>query len=136
MPNGKTNPAQNVKLIPNDLSNMQPIDIDKISKERGDLFHKKGIRTNQIRNFYSKVITIRHDYRKKKNLDENLIKDLIMLKPAIAYAAGKQAPVKEFQKFIFDCVDGVINSKDKNKAMENFLSLIEGVVAYHKFYGD
>jgi CRISPR-associated protein Csm2 len=136
MPNGRNNPQQNLIPIPGDLSNVSAVNIDKISNERGKLFNEKKIRTNQIRNFYSKVISIRNDFREKKNLDENLTKSLIMLKPAIAYAAGRQTSVKEFQKFIFDCVDGVINSKDRNKAMENFLNLIEGVVAYHKFYGD
>ncbi len=131
-----SNGGSNLKEIPKDLKDISPEDIDFISNQRGKLFNEVKIKTNQIRNFYSKVISIRNEFKNKKKLDDKLKKDLIMLKPAIAYAAGRQSSVRKFKDFIFKCVDAVINSNDKNKAMENFLSLIEGVVAYHKFYGD
>jgi len=34
-----------------------------------------------------------------------------------------------------EAIDGVVNSENKVRALENFLALLEAVVAYHKFHG-
>lgn len=119
--------------IPEDLAKIKPDDIVKISDEKGRLF--KNIKTNQIRNVYAKINSIRTKFKKTKKYDESIERSLILLKPKLAYAKGRKREVGTFQEFMFTCIDAVVNSKDKTLATENFLSLIESVVAYHKFYG-
>ncbi|MGB9772258.1 MAG: type III-A CRISPR-associated protein Csm2 [Candidatus Kapaibacteriota bacterium] len=109
--------------------------IDETAKNKGENY-AKNIRTNQIRNVFSHINRIRTKFRNKGKFDEEIEADLILLKPKLAYAAGRQKQIREFQKFMFDIIDAVVNSKgDKNKAIENFFALIEAIVAYHKFNG-
>ncbi len=101
--------------------------------ERND---KNRIRTNQIRNFYSGVIAIKQEFEKNgKKWNESIETKVQLLKPALAYAAGRQKAVKPFKEFIEHKIDGLLRSTNKEKALENFFVLIESFIAYHKFYG-
>lgn len=106
------------------------------------------ITTNQIRNFFAHINTIRNDFKIKimtnKNSDnwDDLDTNLLLTKPKLAYAVGRvrrnfQKPYKDFQYLISEAIDLTIKtpSDKKEKAYENFFSLIEAIVAYHKFYG-
>lgn len=66
----------------------------------------------------------------------DLIKtDILLLKPKIAYAAGRKREVKPFQEFVDELIDALLNSNDKEKAVQNFFNIVESVVAYHKYFG-
>ncbi|MEL6626639.1 MAG: type III-A CRISPR-associated protein Csm2 [Bacteroidota bacterium] len=73
---------------------------------------------------------------------DKLNRRMILLKPKLAYAAGRQRKVKEVYQFVSLAIDGVKEaSKHKNEqdwidGLQNFFDLIESVVAYHKYYGD
>jgi CRISPR-associated protein Csm2 len=61
---------------------------------------------------------------------------LTMLKPKLAYAAGRQTAVRAtFYPIMKSAIDGVTSANEKKRALENFFMFIESVVAYHKFYG-
>lgn len=118
-----------------DLSQMSPESINDLAKNEGQKF--VNIKVNQIRNIYSIITRIRNDFRHrdKGEYTDNIQKDLIILKPKLAYAAGRNEIVKPFQQLFDQAIDAVINAKDKAKALENFFFLAEAIVAYHKFYG-
>jgi len=116
--------------------------LDKASaQEINSYCDKKGkefainIKTNQIRNVFSKITSIRNNYSIKREVNEKIERDLILLKPLLAYSAGRKAEVKNFQQEMNKVIDAVINSTDKNLALQNFFAIVEGFVAYHKFYG-
>ena len=69
--------------------------------------------------------------------DVNTIKsELLLLKPKVAYAAGRQLKtIKPFKEFMDDVINSWMKATDKRKATTNFFNLIESMVAYHKFYG-
>lgn len=116
------------------LDLIKPEKLLKISEEKGKEF--KSIKTNQIRNFFSAVLAIKNNIETMDEFNFELIRtDLLLLKPKVAYAAGRKNEVKPFKDFIDELIDAVINSQDKKKAMDNFFNIIEGIVAYHKFYG-
>ncbi len=94
----------------------------------------QDIRTNQIRNIYSGIIRIKQKYQIEKKWTEDIKKEILKLKPALAYAAGRQNKVKEFQRFLEPEIDNLLELKT-NEALENFFTLIESFIAYHKFYG-
>jgi len=118
--------------LPDDFADYKPHDIDALSDNHGRSFNR--IKTNQIRNFFSRIISIRTYYRDKKTFDQKIERDLIMLKPLLAYAS-RHREVKIFRDFMVNYIDKVIESKNKVIALDNFFSLVEGIVAYHKFYG-
>ncbi|GIV43253.1 MAG: hypothetical protein KatS3mg035_0376 [Bacteroidia bacterium] len=74
----------------------------------------------------------------KKNANkwnEKIETQVLMLKPALAYAAGRQNSVEPFKEYIEAKIDQLMYSEDKDKGLEKFLMLIESFVAYHKFHG-
>jgi CRISPR-associated protein Csm2 len=94
------------------------------------------IKTSQIRNFYSAILRIRLDYEKiNKQWNEDIEIQIQMLKPKLAYAAGRQKEIKRFKIFVEKYIDALLNSKNKTKALDKFFLLIESYVAYHKYYG-
>lgn len=147
-----------------DLANMATIDTEtivEIAEMQGKAFKEAKIKTNQIRNFYAEVNTMKLKFqefmrnKKKEKLNgqgagatsnlktlEDLNRKLILLKPKLAYAGGRQIEVKQVYTFFKHVIDGVSEaSKDKDedtwiKALENFFDLTESVVAYHKYHGD
>lgn len=96
---------------------------------------KDRLKTGQIRNFYSGITRMRTEYT-TSGYSEKVKQQLVMLKPKLAYAAGRQLAVKAtFYPRLRDAVDGVLAANDKDKALENFFMFVESIVAYHKFYG-
>lgn len=72
----------------------------------------------------------------EEKVSEELKRDLTMLKPKIAYAAGRQTAVRAtFYPFVKSALDGIEKSGYAPTAIKNFFQLIESIVAYHKFYG-
>ncbi len=132
------------------MNNLNPLDTADIAaivdeaKKQAQTFKNDKLKTNQIRNFYSAIAQIRIKFQEKKskNLEgrtgyDAVKTDLIMLKPKLAYAAGRQAAVKaNFYGFMTDAIKAVEDSKDMDKAMAKYFSLIESVVGYHKYFGD
>jgi CRISPR-associated protein Csm2 len=119
------------------LDVIKPEEIIKIADSKGKQFKNNSIKANQIRNFYSAVVSIK---KKVENMEEfnfeEIKTDILLLKPKIAYAAGRKNEVKPFKDFVDDVVNATINSTNYKKATENFFNIMESVVAYHKFYGD
>ncbi len=101
-------------------------------------FTRDSLKTNQIRNFYSSITRMRADYEQSeegKGYDK-VKTQLIMLKPKLAYAAGRQKAVRaNFYPFMTSAIQSIEQAGDKAKAIENFFLLVESVVAYHKFHG-
>jgi CRISPR-associated protein Csm2 len=119
-----------------EYSKLEIENIVDLAENEAKLFKKDGVKTNQIRNFYSSIAKMRTDYSQDKDY-EGIRIELVMLKPKLAYAAGRQMAVKKnFQPFMTKAINGVIEAEDKNDALDKFFALIESIVAYHKFYGD
>lgn len=100
------------------------------------LAQKDKVKTGQIRNFYSGITRMRTEYTAGDKSKIN--RQLVMLKPKLAYAAGRQLAVKAtFYPRMCEAVDGVLNAPeaDKSQAYDNFFMFVESIVAYHKFYG-
>lgn len=55
----------------------------------------------------------------------------ILLKPKLAYAAGRQDEVKPLMKVLASCIDRVKDGQDFDK----FARFVESIVAYHRYYG-
>lgn len=119
--------------------------INRIADAKGREF-ARNIKTNQIRNFFAHINTIRNDFKnlklsKSKNYNQ-LDSSLILVKPKLAYAVGRtnrneKVHYMNFQQLINQAIDLTINTPEEKKknAYENFFAFVEAIVAYHKYYG-
>ena len=119
------------------IARMTPAEIVAKADEVAQMLIKDKLKTGQIRNFYSAVTRMRTDLANKdKDYMEILKKDITMLKPKLAYAAGRQTAVRAtFYPTMRNAIDGIIKSNYSEDAFDNFFMFAESVVAYHKFYG-
>lgn len=121
------------------MENLDVIHPEKLisaAEEKGKTL-SHDLKTNQVRNFFSAVIAIKNkvELMGKEFKYEDIETELILLKPKLAYAAGRQTTVRPFKSFVDEALEALQKSKDKRKALDNFFNLIESFVAYHKFYG-
>jgi len=116
------------------LDIIKPDKMIQVAEKKGKDFKK--IKTNQIRNFFAAIVSIKN---KVEAMDEFIYSEieteLLLLQPKLAYAAGRQNVVRPFKEFMDEIIPSIQKSTDKEKAVINFFNLIESVVAYHKFYG-
>jgi len=127
-----------------DLSTLSAQDIDSISEAMGKRLVEERIKTNQIRNLYSAVQSIRASYEAATLtqggptavLPEKVSRRLVFLKPKLAYAKGRQPKLEPLRSLLANAVDGVVgNCAKPHLALENFFAMVEFIVAYHKFHG-
>jgi CRISPR-associated protein Csm2 len=119
------------------IARMQPEEIVRKAEEIAQLLITDKLKTGQIRNFYSAVTRMRTDYANKETgYMDTLKKEITMLKPKLAYAAGRQTAVRStFYPTMRKAIDGIVESNYSSAAFENFFMFAESIVAYHKFYG-
>ena len=121
-----------------DLSTISPEDIDSIGYVYANKFtedSRNKVKTNQLRNFYSAIVAIRTKFRSEKTVTAQIERDLILLKPKLAYAAGRQPRVRPFYELMKQAIDSTVKIDEAKKpaALQNLISLTEAIVAYHKF---
>lgn len=122
------------------------IDSDTINflQEAGDYMapmkkeDKQALTNSQIRNVYGELKRIQMKGFEKSQ------SEFLLLRPKVAYAAKRKSDKDvetgmDLFKNIFDkayvAVVGVSEKNQKEKAFKNFCSIMEGLIAYHKYYG-
>lgn len=138
------------------LDQISPQQLNQLAEKYGEVFARQDrLKTHQLRNVFSSIEKMRTKYKseiarkqtdlpgsvkespedRKKRIYKTVETDLILLKPKIAYAAGRQKTVRNnFFPFVKAAIDSVDGAKDKEMALTNFFALIESVVGYHKFF--
>lgn len=124
------------KKLAKGVDHLAPSEINDYAADAAKIFaNTDKLKTAQLRNFYASLTKMRTNYRKSFNY-KDIEMDMVMLKPKLAYAAGRQKAVRNhFYEFMKNAIDGTANATDQHKAVINFFLLVESVVAYHKFYG-
>lgn len=117
--------------VPQDLQDWGAKELNETASIYGERF--ANMDTSQIRNVFSEVKRLQLEWKKDKNY-EVVERSLILLKPKLAYAAGKKGFISPFKELLEKAIDGVINSSDNEKALKNFFDFVEAIVAYHKYY--
>lgn len=124
------------KIFRDNLDLLKAQDIDRIAKEYADKFVRVDrLKTHQLRNVFSAIEKIRSNFKREKKYTEKIEEDLILLKAKIAYAAARQRSVKtNFFPLVVEAIDRVDAAGNPEKALHNFIALMESVVGYHKYY--
>lgn len=97
-----------------------------------------ALTTGQLRKFFGEVKRIETNPSAHKA-------DIVMLKPLIAYAVGRdkdpkgnnKTKIKEFGEEISKGIDAVLDGEESSLKQNfgRFVKIFEAIVAYHKFYG-
>lgn len=127
------NEIRKIKTEFQQVNNLEEISAETIVKNAdkvGKILKDIGLKTTQIRKFLDGVRRLDHTFEKGKNFNKNSV---VLLRPKLAYAAGRN---KHTVGPLFDVLDPVIKAGSYSyKSFKNLLAFIEGIVAYHKFYG-
>ncbi len=98
-------------------------------RNQGRVNKDSSLTTSQIRKFFGEVKRI-----EALGYDENTT-DVLMLKPKLAYAAGRKSNPRHaihiFYKEIGKALDYVTNKEQ----FDNLIKILEAIVAYHKAAG-
>ncbi len=128
-----------------ELTDLERVSIDRIVKiaeevgfflvkgkyaKRNNSEGSMGIKVNQIRRFLDAVRRI--EARLKKGDFEQIKGSVILLRPKLAYAAGREEKIKP----LMNVLDPAIKSGAESRGnFEKLLRLIEGIIAYHRYHG-
>jgi CRISPR-associated protein Csm2 len=101
-------------------------DMVREAEKLGHHLAKERLSTSQIRNAYGTM-------KKLEMLGWNLQteRELCLLKPRLAYAAGRHQQVKVLKEVIDTAIDAVADAK----SFKRFCQFFEAIVAYHKAAG-
>jgi CRISPR-associated protein Csm2 len=127
-----------------ELANLERVSIDRIVKiadEVGSFLVKgkylknnkqdsMGIKVSQIRRFLDAVRRIEAGL--KKGDFEQIKGSIILLRPKLAYAAGREDKIKPLMNVLDPAIKSGAESREN---FEKLLRLIEGIIAYHRYYG-
>lgn len=94
---------------------------------------KKPLTTSQLRKFFGELRRIDADFDKK-------YQDVLMLRPMLAYAVGREKTESKLKDFGDTLSKGIKHIRLDDKVhrktdFKNFLKLFEAIVAYHKYHG-
>ena len=90
------------------------------------LAQKVRLTTRQIRRFLDAVNKIKSSGRQETDFRSACL----LLKPKLAYAAGRKKAVKPLMTVLVPCIDKVHSEED----FMHFHRFVEAIVAYHRFY--
>lgn len=112
-----------------ELQTLSGLGADKLvdlAEQLGDfLANRIRLKTSQIRKFLDAVNEI------KTQEEADFRSACMLLKPKLAYAAGRQDEVKPLMAVLVPCINKVHNKND----FMNFYRFVESIIAYHRYHG-
>lgn len=100
---------------------------------------KKELTTSQIRGIFGQVRRLEMNWSPFSDAEttKNAYRDLLLLKPKIAYQAGREKEkkhfgVEELSKVLLPAIDLVQGNRDY---FQRFVDFFEAILAYHKAAG-
>ncbi len=114
------------------LADMTAERLVETASQMGDfLANRVRLKTSQIRKFLDAVNAIKSKSIQKQQDDPFFRSECMLLKPKLAYAAGRQEEVKPLMSVLVPCIDKVRDKED----FARFYRLVEAIIAYHRFHG-
>lgn len=112
------------------LSGLQADKLVDLAEKMGDfLANRIRLKTSQIRKFLDAVNEIKSKGTQEKEADFRSA--CMLLKPKLAYAAGRQDEVKPLMAVLVPCIDRVYGKDDFTR----FYRFVESIIAYHRYHG-
>ncbi|OYT58597.1 type III-A CRISPR-associated protein Csm2 [Thermoplasmatales archaeon ex4484_30] len=119
-----------VEEVKKDIPDILSGNVEKLvedAKKFGEYLGKNGLTTSQIRNIFS-------DVKKLDKYDTDKT-NLLLLRPKLAYVAGRHGKRTKVIKELHEVIDACIIQVKDNQSLKNFKDFFEAIIAYHKYYG-
>lgn len=107
----------------------------KWAEQLGSDLKEAGLTTSQIRSVFGEVRRIEMNWPlvdSDPHYAQLAGRDLMLLKPKIAYQSGREAPVGELQQVLVPAIDLVENNREY---FQRLIDFFEAILAYHKAAG-
>ncbi len=104
-------------------------DLVQSAQQMGEHLKKVGLKTTQIRKFLDGVRKLDISFERGNNFNKEQV---ILLKPKLAYAAGRQSAVKPLMEVLDPAITA---AQESYESFRKLVAFIEGIIAYHKYYG-
>jgi CRISPR-associated protein Csm2 len=106
------------------------------AKEIGRGLRDAGLTTAQIRNIFGTIRQIEMSWPIGAKRDDEVTKrarrQLLLLKPRLAYQAKRTAPVEGLRDILTPAIDAVDYERER---FQHLVDLFESILAYHTAYG-
>jgi CRISPR-associated protein Csm2 len=122
------------------------IDIEKMAnydelvskaEEFGKRLKERNVKRSQFRRVFTHIKKIQANVESNKKLKKDdtipgdILKELLLLKPKMAYTAGRHTSIKDFYDVVVKFVNGMKTVEEFNR----FYDFVEATLAYHRFHG-
>lgn len=122
---GQLKPLQNLAALSTDTL------VEQAEKLGDFLANRVRLKTSQIRKFLDAVNEIKSKGVQRPDNDPFFRSQCMLLKPKLAYAAGRQDEVKPLMAVLALCIDKVRTKEDFTR----FYRFVEAIIAYHRYHG-
>ncbi len=112
------------------LKDISADEIVSIADRMGRYLKELDLKTTQIRRFLDGIRKIDIQFKRGKDFNPDMV---VLLKPKLAYAAGREPKkIKPLMQILDPAITAGASSYENFKKL---VALIEGIVAYHRYYG-
>jgi len=101
------------------------------AKNFGKQFADSGLKAHQLRRIYDRVQNIK-EKAESKGIAAEIIGELKLLKPQLAYAASRKENLKPLQEKLSELIDKIKSPKD----VREFFDFLQSILAYHKYFAE
>jgi len=119
-----------VDKIKGDIPDILSGNVEKLvedAKQFGEHLGRGNLTTSQIRNIFSSV-------KKLESFERNKA-ELLLLRPKMAYVAGRHGKRTRVIKDLQEVMDKCIQEVRDEVSFKNFQDFFEAILAYHRYYG-
>lgn len=106
------------------------------AEEFGIQLKEKEVKRSQFRRIFAHIKKIQSDIESKGlqetgDLPVEIMKDIFLLKPKLAYTAGRHQNIKD----VYEVVVQFVNTMKTVRDFTRFYDFIEATLAYHRYHG-
>jgi CRISPR-associated protein Csm2 len=103
----------------------------------GERLERNRIKSSQFRRVFTHIKKIQinmesKDYGKDAPIPEGILKEVLLLKPKIAYTAGRHENIRDF----YDVMVQFVNDMETVGDFNRFYDFVEASLAYHRYYSE
>lgn len=124
---------QGIGRFKTELGDLKKLSIERLVEIANDVGASiaQSVKTNQIRRFLDGTRKVEAELKSKEPFEK--VKDqIILLRPKLAYAAGRNREVKDLAEILDVAVKSAAQTQEN---FVKFLKFMESIIAYHRFYG-
>jgi CRISPR-associated protein Csm2 len=106
------------------------------AEEFGKRLKERNVKRSQFRRVFTHIKKIQTNVESKKlektaDIPGEILKEILLLKPKMAYTAGRHTNITDFYDVVVKFVNGMKTVTEFNR----FYDFVEATLAYHRYHG-